>query len=86
MFEKHPKLKGVFLKIEVCDKTKDAIFKKNLALKAGICVLRLNYKFIQGEAESAREQAGELKQDSMEVNVEKYATAAEAGVAENKND
>ena len=82
MYEKHPQQKGVFIKIEVCDQTKDAILKKNLVLRAGICVLRLNYKFIQGEAESAEKLDNEMEQDTEKVNADKAAATASSVEAE----
>ena len=57
---------------------------KNLALKAGICVLRLNHKFVQGESESAEQQAMEQQQESSSANAESAAMAAGSAVSENK--
>ena len=84
MYERHRQGKGVFIKFEASTQLRDALIKKNLVLKAGICVLRLNHKFVQGESESAEQQAMEQQQESSSANAESAAMAAGSAVSENK--
>ena len=54
MFQKHPKQKGVFLKFETSDiKLKEALLNKGLQLRAGICLLKLHHKHVEGEPDEA---------------------------------
>ena len=48
-------------------------------------MLRLNYKFIQGEADSAEKLDSEMEQDTEKVIADEAAATANSVVAENKN-
>ena len=83
LYQRHRQAKGVFLKFEASEtELKDALLAKNLVLKAGICKLRLSYKHVEGEPESAEEQPMEQQQESSSTsaNVPVAAVSAEKQV------
>ena len=72
MYQKHPKGKGVFLKFEADFELKEALLNKSLVLRAGICLLKLNHKHVEGEADQA---------EKVVVNEEPGPTPSEASAA-----